>query len=249
MANPSLSTSEIATLQSDFETASPQDILKWINKVCNNWVIVTSFQPTGIVTLHMLQSINPDIPVITLDTGFLFPETEAVMEEMVQRYDINLIRVKPEITPAVQAELYEPKLWASNPDLCCQIRKTEPLNKALKPYSAWITGLRRDQSPTRQNTPIISWDARHEMMKFCPFANWTEDMIWAYINAYKLPYNALHDQNYPSIGCTHCTHAIKPGDDLRAGRWVNFGKTECGIHVPLLKDKPATGSLSESVNN
>lgn len=238
MAKPSLTSAEVVSLQADFEDATPQAILKWAASTCTNLVVVTSFQPTGIVTLHMLQAINPQLPVITLDTGFLFPQTEAVIAEMTTRFDLNLIRVKPELSVDEQAKRYGDKLWESNPDLCCQLRKIEPLQKALAPYSAWITGLRRDQSPTRQQIPIIGWDTRHQMMKFCPFANWTEEMIWAYINAYKLPYNTLHDLNYPSIGCTHCTHAAQLGDDLRAGRWVNFGKTECGIHVPLLRDQP-----------
>ena len=238
MAKVSLTTAEIVSLQADFEETAPPEILKWADSMCDNLVVVTSFQPTGIVTLHMLQAINPNISIMTLDTGFLFPQTETVIREMTQRFNLNLVRVQPELSINEQADLYGAKLWETNPDLCCQLRKTEPLQKALRPYSAWITGLRRDQSPIRQEIPIISWDTRHDMLKFCPFANWTEDMIWAYIKAHDLPYNTLHDQNYPSIGCTHCTHAVKFGDDLRAGRWANFGKTECGIHVPLLREQP-----------
>ncbi len=234
MPEPYLKLADFEALQTEFETASPQDILKWATTVYEHeLVVVTSFQPTGIATIHMLKDIQPDITIITLDTGFLFPETHAVIDEMVDRFDINLIRMQSALTVEQQERKYGEALWDTNPDKCCEIRKTRPLKSALLPYSAWLTGLRRDQSPSRAQTPIVSWDKRYGLVKFCPFANWTEDMIWTYISAYNLPYNTLHNQGYPSIGCTHCTHAVQEGDDPRAGRWVKFGKTECGIHVPL----------------
>lgn len=225
---------DVADLQQRFESAHPQEILQWAaEEYGQDLAVVTSFQPTGIVTLHMLSEIAPNTPVMTLDTGLLFPETYVLIDEMEARFNLNLTRVKPELTVNQQADRHGDKLWESNPDQCCHMRKTVPLKQALSGFEAWITGLRRDQSPTRSNIPIIARDARNDMMKLCPFANWTEDMIWTYIHAHDLPYNDLHDQGYPSIGCLHCTQATTDSADLRGGRWVNHQKTECGIHVNL----------------
>ena len=227
---------EIAYLQDYFESASPQEILRWAaEEHSRGLVVISSFQPTGIVTMHMLQSIAPDTAIATLDTGFLFPETYALMDELEQRFNLNLTRVRPALTAQEQADRYGDKLWDQNPDQCCHIRKTLPLRQTLRGYSAWVTGLRRDQSPSRANTPVISWDSRYGLVKLCPFANWTESMVWTYLNAHDLPYNKLHDRGYPSIGCTHCTRAVNPGDDPRAGRWASHNKTECGIHVTLVE--------------
>lgn len=227
---------EIGYLQNYFEAASPQDILRWAaDTYGHELTVVTSFQPTGIVTLHMLQAIAPDTAIVTLDTGLLFPETYALMDELENRFDFNLIRVNPTLTVEEQAERYGDNLWSRNPDQCCHLRKTLPLRQTLRGYNAWITGLRRDQSPSRANTPVVSWDERYGLVKLCPFATWTEDMIWTYMHAHDLPYNELHDRGYPSLGCLHCTHAVRPGDDPRSGRWAEHNKTECGIHLTLLK--------------
>ena len=227
---------EIAYLQDYFESASPQEVLRWAaEEHGHGLVVVTSFQPTGIVTAHMLHSIAPDTAVITLDTGLLFPETYALMDELEHRFNLNLIRVKPALSIEEQAERYGNALWDHKPDQCCHLRKTLPLSQALRGYSAWVTGLRRDQSPSRANTPVISWDSRYGLVKLCPFANWTERMIWTYMDAHDLPYNELHDRGYPSIGCTHCTCAVKPGEGTRAGRWAGHDKTECGIHLTLVE--------------
>jgi phosphoadenosine phosphosulfate reductase len=145
---------------------------------------------------------------------------------------LKLIRVKPALTLEQQAEKYGAALWERDNDACCQIRKVAPLGPALTGYEAWITGLRRDQSG-RGNTPIVSWDKKYQLVKLCPFANWTEDLMWLYINSHELPYNALHDKGYPSIGCNTpvCTQPVTEGGNERSGRWVNSNKTECGIHV------------------
>lgn len=234
---PQIQQDDLAYWQQQLESASPQDILQWAaEQYGDRLAVVTSFQPTGIVTLHMLSEIAPKTPIITLDTEFLFPETYNLMTQVESLFNLNVIRVKPEMSAEQQAAVYGDNLWAHNPDQCCHIRKTIPLKQVLSGYNAWITGLRRDQSTRRASTPIISWDSRNNLMKLCPFANWTEEMIWTYIFAHELPYNELHDQNYPSIGCVHCTQPIAPGDDLRSGRWVNHQKTECGIHVSLIDD-------------
>lgn len=227
-----LTPTEIEALQTQFETASPQAILQWsATHFGPNIVTVTSFQPTGIATLHMLQTIAPHMPILTLDTDLLFPETYALINTLERRFDLRLQRVKAAITLEEQARLYGENLWQHDPDLCCDLRKVQPLNAALRPYAAWITGLRRDQSARRAQTPIISWDPRHAMLKLCPFANWTASMVCGYLHAHDLPYNPLHDHGYPSIGCFPCTAPVTEGD-TRSGRWAAHAKTECGIHHP-----------------
>lgn len=229
----SVAADDLTELSSHFETAYPQDILRWAaENFGDQLAVVTSFQPTGIVTLHMLSEIAPNTPVLTLDTGLLFPETYALMDELEERLKLNLIRIRPEQTVAEQDAAHGPKLWEREPDQCCNLRKTVPLANVLKDYSAWITGLRRDQSAGRSNTPIVSWDKKYNNVKLSPFATWTEDMMWTYIHAHGLPYNALHEQNYPSIGCYPCTQSVSPDAvDKRAGRWSKHEKTECGIHI------------------
>lgn len=226
---------ELQALNAEYEGASPQDMLRWAASTFGDKLaVVTSFQPTGIVTLHMLSEIAPHTAVLTLDTELLFPETYTLIETMQQRLNLNLVRVRPALTLAEQAEKHGPALWERDPDLCCQIRKVAPLGPALAPYDAWITGLRRDQNG-RGHTPIIAWDKKYQKVKVCPFADWTEEMLWTYIHAYELPYNALHDQNYPTIGChtSVCTQPVYEGQNERAGRWVNSAKTECGLHTKV----------------
>ena len=223
---------EIETLQAELQNAYPQEILRRaVELFGDELVVVTSFQPTGIVTLHMLQEIAPDLPIMTVDTGLLFDETYQLMDQLEQAWGLNLIRVHPSQTVTEQAQTHGKALWLDEPNKCCDLRKVVPLKNALNGYQAWVSGVRRDQSSTRAETPIISWDKRNEKIKLCPFATWTESMIWTYIHAYELPYNALHTQGYTSIGCFPCTQAVKEGEDLRAGRWVNHAKTECGIHI------------------
>jgi len=227
----------IAELSEQFESATPQDILRWATETYGDKLaIVTSFQITGIVTLHMLQDIAPQTPVLTLDTGYLFPETYDLIDTLEEQYNLNLTRITPRQTTSQQDRDYGTRLWERNPDRCCHLRKTIPLRDALHGYEGWVTGLRRDQSPSRANTPIISTDTRTGLIKVAPFANWTDNMLWTYINAYELAYNPLHDMGYPSIGCWSCTKAVTEGDDARSGRWSNNGKTECGIHVELVKE-------------
>jgi phosphoadenosine phosphosulfate reductase len=231
---PEVQAIDLEQLNAEFEQADPESILRWgAETFGDKLAVVTSFQPTGIVTLHMLSQFAPHTPVLTLDTGVLFPETYALIDELEERLNLNLIRVRPALTVDEQAEQYGTALWERDPDKCCQIRKVAPLGPALEGYDAWITGLRRDQS-NRKWVPVISWDQRYQKIKLCPFANWTEDMMWLYIYSHELPYNKLHDQGYPSIGCNTptCTQPVTTGSDERSGRWVNHRtKTECGIHI------------------
>ena len=148
-----------------------------------------------------------------------------------ERYRIKVERTHPELTPEAQAEKFGAALWASNPNQCCDIRKVEPLKKYLASLQAWVTGIRRDQAPTRANTRKLEWDAKFGLVKLNPLADWTWTQVWDYIKENDVPYNPLHDQNYPSIGCTYCTRPVQPGEDPRAGRWSGTGKIECGLHI------------------
>jgi phosphoadenosine phosphosulfate reductase len=138
--------------------------------------------------------------------------------------------VKSLLTPEHQAAQHGEALWTRHPDQCCELRKVEPLTRVLKGFDAWITGIRRDQSPTRANAQLIEWDQKFQLVKVNPLAKWTWEDVWTYIRTHEVPYNELHDHHYPSIGCTHCTSPVMPGEDSRAGRWKNFTKTECGLH-------------------
>ena len=201
--------------------------------------IVTSFQITGIAALHMLQRIAPRTPVLTLDTGLLFPETQDLINKLEALFQLNLRRVKPRQTPRQQARDYGDRLWERNPDRCCHIRKTIPLRDALNGFEAWVTGLRRDQSASRAKTPLLSRDRRSGLVKIAPFATWSEDQVWEYIHTHDLPFNKLHRAGYSSIGCWPCTKARVSSGDGRSGRWANRPKTECGIHIP----QPAAEAL------
>jgi phosphoadenosine phosphosulfate reductase len=168
-----------------------------------------------------------------LDTDFLFPETLEVRGRLIARYGLEpnqLIQVKSALTPDEQAAQYGPALWQRDPDRCCELRKIEPLTRILSKYEAWITGIRRDQAPTRANAGLVEWDRKFQLIKVNPLARWKSEDVWTYIRLHEIPYNALHDRNYPSIGCTHCTAPVLPGEDPRSGRWKNSGKTECGLH-------------------
>ena len=139
--------------------------------------------------------------------------------------------VSPRRTPEQQAADHGPALWAHNPDACCALRKVEPLQRYLKNYDAWLTAVRRDQTSSRSTLQRIAWDEGNQVMKIAPLAAWTEDDVWAYVQEHDIPVNTLHFEGYPSIGCTNCTRRVGTDEDVRAGRWAGFEKTECGIHV------------------
>lgn len=226
--------SDFKALSDSFEVKSPQDMLAYaIEKYHPKIVLACSFGAEDVVLVDMVHRINPTVPLFYLDTDFLFPETYATRDRVIERYDLKpaqVIQMKSLLTPHQQAESYGEALWTSKPDQCCQLRKVEPLTRVLTGYSAWITGIRRDQAPSRANAGLIEWDRKFELVKINPLARWTSTDVWTYIKIYEVPYNQLHDQNYPSIGCTYCTAPVAPGDDPRAGRWKNFAKTECGLH-------------------
>ncbi len=188
-------------------------------------VLASSFQKEETVLLDMLLAVDPNAAVFALDTHVLFDETYAYWQGVEERYGIT---VQAFAGPSLgkQAAQFGPSLWETAPDRCCGIRKMEPLARALAGRDCWITGVRRDQSPTRANAPKFGWDDAHELWKANPLADWDDERCWAYIREHDLPYNALHDRGYASIGCTYCT---MPGSG-REGRWSGNAKTECGLH-------------------
>jgi phosphoadenosine phosphosulfate reductase len=224
---------ELKAWGDSFETKQPQDVLTSAIERYEKIVLACSFGAEDVVLVDMVHRIKPSMPLFYLDTDFLFPETYVTRDRVIERYGLQptqVIQVKSLLTPQKQAESYGDALWASNPDQCCQLRKVEPLTRVLQGYEAWITGIRRDQAPSRANAGLIEWDDKFKLVKVNPLARWTWADVWTYIKVYEVPYNPLHDQNYPSIGCTYCTVPVAPGDDPRAGRWKNFAKTECGLH-------------------
>lgn len=225
---------ELKSASQRFEGQSPQTILAFaLEQYFPNIVLACSFGAEDVVLVDMMYRINPNASLFYLDTDFLFPETHAVRDRIVAKYRLvpeQMIQVKSEYTPEEQATRFGERLWIHQPDQCCQLRKVDPLAKILKDYRAWITGIRRDQAPTRANASLIEWDAKFGLVKCNPLAAWSQDEVWAYIKAHDVPYNALHDQHYPSIGCTHCTGPVPPGGDPRSGRWGTMDKTECGLH-------------------
>ncbi|MEK6786825.1 MAG: phosphoadenylyl-sulfate reductase [Nitrospirota bacterium] len=225
---------ELKAWSASFETKLPQNVLAAaIERYGQKMVLACSFGAEDVVLVDMVHRIDPSAPLFYLDTDFLFPETYATRDRIIERYQLKpaqVIQVKSLLTPQQQAESHGDALWASHPDQCCQLRKVEPLTRVLKGYDAWITGIRRDQAPSRANAGLIEWDEKFTLIKVNPLARWTWADVWSYIKVYEVPYNPLHDHNYPSIGCTYCTAPVAPGDDPRAGRWKNFTKTECGLH-------------------
>jgi phosphoadenosine phosphosulfate reductase len=191
-------------------------------------VVASSMADTHLV--HLAQEVAPGIDVIFLDTGYHFAETIGTRDASALYYNINLHTMTPLQSVAEQDAQYGPRLHARDPDLCCALRKVEPLERGLSPYEAWITGMRREDAPNRAELPAVAYDARHNMVKLAPLADWTLADVEAYIRQNNVLINPLYSDGYTSIGCEPCTRRTESGEDPRAGRWSGFGKTECGIH-------------------
>jgi phosphoadenosine phosphosulfate reductase len=214
------------------ESWSAEEVLRWgFSHFGSGIEMASGFGVEGMVLIDIASRLTPNLRVFTLDTEFLFPETYDLIDRVEKRYGIQVERIYAALTPEAQERTYGPALWKTTPDLCCDMRKVEPLRHKLETLDAWITAIRRDQSKARANAKKIQWDEKFQIAKLNPIADWTKEMVWSYVFKHDVPYNPLHDRNYPSIGCTNCTRAIQPGEDSRAGRWSGFSKTECGLHL------------------
>ena len=222
---------DIATL----DHAHPRDILRWAVESTDRLAIATSFQSSGLVLLHLLRDIGPDVPVLFLDTGFHFEETIAFRKQIEEMWDLKVVDLRGEHgSPDRQAEIYGPSLYRRDPSRCCFINKVKPLQDALEEYDAWISGIRRDQSPLRAATPVVEaqmLQSGNEIMKIHPLADWNRAQVEAYVRQHDIPTHPLLERGYRSIGCLPCTRAVGADEDDRAGRWEGFNKTECGIHL------------------
>lgn len=222
----------VIAVQSIAETWSASRVLSWAFDNFGERVAISSaFGAEGMALIDMASQIRKEFRVFTIDTEFLFPETYTLMDEIEQRYEIKIERSYPQFSPEEQEGVYGAALWTSDPDRCCDLRKVKPLRRKLSELDGWITSIRRDQTTFRKNARKVEWDEKFGLVKINPIADWTVKQVWHYLHENAVPYNALHNQNYPSIGCTHCTRAVQPGEAPRAGRWAGSNKTECGLHT------------------
>jgi phosphoadenosine phosphosulfate reductase len=223
---------EVKTLQIAAETWNPERVLRWAFDTFGAAVAISSaFGVEGMAVIDIAAGVRKDFRVFTLDTEFLFPETYNLMDQVEQRYGIAIERVYSLISAEEQERVHGQALWTRNPDECCDLRKVEPLRRKLGELRAWITSIRRDQTAERASAGKIEWDEKFGLVKINPIADWSSKQVWQYIREHDVPFNPLHERNFPSIGCTHCTRAVRPGEDDRAGRWAGLSKTECGLHI------------------
>jgi phosphoadenosine phosphosulfate reductase len=210
--------------------ASAERVIEWAaGEFGERFCVTSSFADA--VLAHVVSAVIPGVEVVFLDTGLHFAETLRVRDLVARTLPVRVVSVKPQQTVGQQDGEYGPRLFARDPNDCCALRKVEPLGRALEPYDAWAAGLRRDEGPTRANTPLVGFEASRGKVKIAPLAYWTEADVNAYIKRFNVPVNPLIEQGYASIGCWPCTRRTKPGEDARAGRWAAFDKTECGLHA------------------
>ena len=223
---------ELDTASHELETAAPEQILRWANeRFAPRLTMATAFGPEGMCIIHMLAKIDADTLIFNLETGYQFRETLELRQRVLDRYGIDVELKQPELSVEHYEALHGGPLYKSNPDQCCRDRKLHVLNTALVGMHAWISAIRRNQSPDRGQAPIVGWDKKFGLVKINPLANWTKGDVWKLITDQDIPYNPLHDRGYTSIGCWPCTRAVVFGEDERAGRWSGTEKTECGLHV------------------
>ena len=212
--------------------ASPEEIIAWaVNTYFPRLTMATAFGPEGCVILSMLAAIEPRVYVFNLDTGYQFQETLDLRDRIAARYGIEVDLQRPELSVAEYEAKHGGPLHQTNSNQCCLDRKIKVLHRVARGFHAWMSGIRRDQSPHRAKAPIVGWDKKFGLVKISPLANWTSKDVWRRIHAERIPYSPLHDRGYPSVGCWPCTRAALLGEDERAGRWSGTGKTECGLHT------------------
>ncbi len=214
----------------DLETATAQEILRWAVDTFGDGFAIASSMGDGLLA-HLAGSVAPGVDILFLDTGYHFAETIGTRDAVAATYDVNVRTVLPLLTVKQQDEEYGPELWDRDPTHCCAMRKVEPLARALEPYVAWASGVRRDEAVTRRGTRVVEWDDRRNKVKVNPIATWTQADVDAYVEKHGVLVNPLAYDGYPSIGCAPCTHRVAPGEDPRSGRWSGQAKTECGLHV------------------
>lgn len=210
--------------------AAAPEILRWAADTFGNRLCVTASMADAVVA-HLASRALPGVDVLFIDTGYHFPETIGTRDAVAALYDVNLVTLAPAQSVAEQDAAHGPRLHDRDPDRCCALRKVKPLAEGLAKYDAWITGLRRDESPTRAGTPVVDWDAIRGKVKIAPIARWTQEDVAAYVAEHSVIVNPLLADGYASIGCAPCTRRVAPGEDARAGRWAGRAKTECGLHT------------------
>ncbi len=224
-------TEDLEARAAELETARPEAVLRWaVNEFGSDIAMATGFGAEGCVLVAMLSKISRDTRVFYLDTDLLFPETYALRDQLAARYGVRFERRATRLSLGEQAVEHGERLWERQPNLCCQLRKVEPLREVLKGLGAWVTAIRRDQSPERAGIRVIEQDEKYGLIKINPLAAWSAIEVWSYIARNEVPYNPLHNRGYPSLGCVPCTTPVQVGETPRAGRWRGINKTECGIH-------------------
>jgi phosphoadenosine phosphosulfate reductase len=218
------------TAGEQLEDATAQEIVRWAAATFGERVAVTSSMADAVVA-HLVSTVKPGVDVLFLNTGYHFAETLGTRDAVAAMYDVNVRDIAPAISVAQQDAAFGKDLWARDPDKCCALRKVSPLNNAMRDYDAWITGLRRDETPSRAHTPVVAWDAGRQKVKICPIARWTQADVDAYVDEHHILLNPLLMDGYDSIGCRTCTRRVEVGEDSRAGRWSGSSKTECGLHT------------------
>jgi phosphoadenosine phosphosulfate reductase len=213
----------------ELDTAPAREIIRWgVQTFGIRFAVASSMQDAVLVDLA--SRVAPGVDVLFLDTGYHFAETLGTRDAVAATYDVNLITLTPQLTVAQQNASYGPALHDRDPDQCCRLRKSAPLDRALAGYDAWATGVRRAEAPSRAGTPVVSYDAKRGKVKIAPIAAWTDAEVEDYITEHGILVNPLRSAGYPSIGCAPCTRSVAVGQDPRAGRWAGSAKIECGIH-------------------
>jgi phosphoadenosine phosphosulfate reductase len=222
---------ELKSISDGFEGAPPETVLMWaVEEFGEEVALATGFGLEGCVLIDALARVRPDARIFYLDTDLLFPDTYALIARLEARYGVRFERRATKLSLEAQAERYGARLWERDPGECCRLRKVEPMREMLAGLRAWVTAIRRDQTPARAHAGIVERDAQFGLVKINPLAAWSASDVWDYITQHEAPYNPLHDLGYPSIGCTPCTTLVRIGEDPRAGRWRGAVKTECGLH-------------------
>lgn len=211
--------------------ASPAEVVAWVARNFGADAAAVACSMADAALPHLVAEHLPGVDVLFLDTGYHFAETRFTRDEVGRVLDVRIVDVLPEQTVAEQDAEFGAKLHDRDPALCCERRKVGPLKDALGGYELWFTGVRRDEAPTRTNTPLVAWDERNGLVKVNPLASWTFDDLLDYAGAHQVPVNLLVSNGYPSIGCEPCTKPVAPGEDPRSGRWAGLSKTECGLHT------------------